>query len=164
MDPKTNPLHIDRDAAIDMAVYSGNLLYKQSDDGHFWALTLIISNLFELIGEGDNGSDRFVNGFIEVVNFGHDTETVHGWHAGCIARAIRNLIVHGMEADIEQKKNYNSNETVKVVSLGVIASIDKNDSIVYDVDRITDTRYRLRFSPHVFWSYVEEWYRNRTVK
>ena len=63
------PIQIDRDAAIDMAVYSGNLLYEQSDDGHFWALTLIISNLFELIGEGENGSDRFVNGFIKVVNF-----------------------------------------------------------------------------------------------
>lgn len=146
-----------------MAVYSGNLLYRDNDEAHAWALTLIISNLFELVGEGDSGSDRFVNGFIKIVGFGHDRETVHGWHAGCIARAIRNLIVHGMEADIRQRKNYYSEETVEVVSLGVVAHIDKDDSIVYDVDRIADTRYRLRFSPHVFWSFVEEWYRNRTA-
>lgn len=153
---------IDRDTAIDMAMFSGNLLYSQRDERHFWALTLIISNLFELVGEGEKGSDRFVDGFIKVVNFGHDRETVHGWHAGCIARAIRNLIVHGMEAKIWQRKNYYSDETVEVVSLGVIASVDKDDNILYSVDQISDTRYRLRFSPHVFWAYVKEWYKNRT--
>ncbi len=68
-----------------------------------------------------------------------------------------------MEAGIRQKKNYFSDEMVSVVSLGITASIDRNDSIVYDVDRIADKQYRLRFSPYVFWYYVEEWYRGRYV-
>lgn len=42
-----NRSQIDRDTAIAMAVFSGNLLYREADDAHAWALTLIVSNLKE---------------------------------------------------------------------------------------------------------------------
>ena len=58
-----NLREIDRNMAIDMAVHTGNQLYNEGDARHFWALTLIISNLFELVGEGNTSVDRFVDGF-----------------------------------------------------------------------------------------------------
>ena len=53
----------DRDTAIDMAVYTGNWLYTQRDDRHFWAMTLIISNLFELVGEGSEHLNALIMAF-----------------------------------------------------------------------------------------------------
>ena len=68
MAPEYGPLHINRDTAIDMALHSGNLLYVLRDDRHFWAMTLIISSLFELVGEGDETLERFDNGFSDIMS------------------------------------------------------------------------------------------------
>ena len=134
-----NRTQIDRDTAIAMAVYTGNLLHRQRDDMHLWAITLIISNLFELLGEGQSSEDRFVNGYATIVGRGHDEKVVLGWHAGCIARAIRNLVVHGLALDRSQLKNYDSRERVTVESVGFIpASATETDNVLFDVDRVQD--------------------------
>lgn len=90
-----NLRHIDRDTAIAMAVYTGNQLYEEVDDRYYWALTLIVSNLFELVGNGETSVDRFVDGFQRIAPQLAINETVHGWQFDCLARAIRNWIDHG---------------------------------------------------------------------
>ena len=60
---KLDGTQISRDSAIAMAVYTGNQLYAQGDQRHYWALTLIVSNLFELVGQGETSVNRFVDGF-----------------------------------------------------------------------------------------------------
>lgn len=152
----------DRDAAIDMAVYSGNLLYTLRDDRHFWAMTLIISNLFELVGEGGGTLERFDNGFSEIIRHRADQPVAHGWDIGCIARAVRNIVVHGMALDRTQRKNFNSRDRVTVVSIGYIsASINHNSEYVYDVTLVGNEQYIIHFSPSAFWPYVQEWYKSR---
>ncbi len=142
-----------------MAVFSGNILHRQRDDRHLWALKLIVSNLFELLGDGTTGEDRFVNGYTRIIGRGHDEEVILGWHAGCIARAIRNLVVHGLALDRSQLKNYDSRERVIVESVGFIPLFStETDRVLFDVDRVQIGRYRLRFSPMTFWTYVQEWY------
>lgn len=163
MDPESNPLHIDRDAAIDMAVYSGNHLYKQSDDGHFWALTLIAFNLFELVGDGKNAQDRFISGYEELLDHQRDKDLTHGWHEGCIARAIRNLFVHGLKTDQRQLKNYISRETAKVIGVALIAESQSQDPPeLYHVDMLDNDTYAIRFSPLDIWYYVQRWHNNRS--
>ena len=167
MDPETSPLHIDRDEAIGMAVYSGNLLHTLRDDRHFWAMTLIISNLFELVGDGSESQERFDNGFSKIIGQRADRSVALGWDIGCIARAVRNIIVHGMSLERSQRKNFNSQDRVEVVSIGFIsASIDQdsdNDN-VYDVTLIGDGQYIIHFSPSAFWPYVQEWYKRRDIR
>ena len=46
-----------------------------------------------------------------------------------------------------------------VLSIGFIpisATADENDKIVYDIERIGNEQYELRFSPIAFWAYINE--------
>ncbi|MCY4020342.1 MAG: hypothetical protein OXG39_13120 [Chloroflexi bacterium] len=72
-------MQFDREIAIAMAVYSGNLLYRAADDAHAFALTLIVSNLFEMIGEGETSADRFADGFAKVARLANMDATVLGF-------------------------------------------------------------------------------------
>ncbi len=165
MASETNPLHIDRDEAIRMAVFSGNLLYSLRDDRHFWAMTLIISNLFELVGKGSETLERFDNGFSEIIGRRTDQAVAFGWDIGCIARAVRNIIVHGMSLDRTQKKNFNSRDRAAVVSIGFIsASMEQDNEYVYDVTLIGERQYIIHFSPSAFWPYVQQWYESRRLR
>ena len=156
------PLQIDRDAAIDMAVYSGNLLYTLRDDRHFWAMTLMISNLFELVGEGAETLERFDNGFYTIMGQRTDRAIAFGWDNGCIARAVRNIIVHGMSLNRTQRKNFKSPDRAAVVSIGFIpASIGQGREYVYDVTLVGEEQYIIHFSPTAFWPYVQQWYESR---
>ncbi len=162
MDPETNPLHIHQDEAISMAVFSGNLLYSTGDEGHFWALTLIAFNLFELVGDGDGAQDRFVSGYEEIVSRKRDTSLIHDWHEGCIARAIRNLFVHGLKTDQKQLKNYISRETARVIGVALIAESRLQDPPeLYHVDLLDNDSFAIRFSPPEIWYYVRRWHNNR---
>ncbi len=157
-------MQIDRDAAIDMAVFSGNLLYKQRDDGHFWALTLIISNLFELVGQGNKPIERFDNGFSAIMGQRTGRAFAFGWDSGCIARAVRNIIVHGMSLNRTQRKNFKSPDRATIVSIGFVsASIEKGRESVYDVTLVGEGRYIIHFSPTAFWPYVQHWYESRNL-
>lgn len=156
---KLDLTQIDRNIAIDMAVHTGNQLYGEDDARHFWAITLIISNLFELVGEGQTSADRFVDGFEQIAPQLSVDETVHGWQFECLARAIRNWIDHGLELDRPQLINRNTRRTVRIVRVGfVTTAIDHGIGFLYDVDRITDEEHALLFSPAVFWSLVVRWY------
>lgn len=127
MDSETSQLHIDRDEAIAMAVYSGNLLESTGDDRHFWALTLIAFNLFELVGDSDSAQERFVAGYEEIVGHRRDASLIHGWHEGCVARAIRNLFVHGLKTEQRKRKNYAPGETAQVLGVALIADSQLQD-------------------------------------
>ena len=154
----------DRDTAIDMAVYTGNWLYTQRDVRHFWAMTLIISNLFELVGEGSETLERFDNGFSAISRQRRDQSVAFGWDIGCIARAARNIIVHGMSLDRTQRKNFGTQDRVAVVSIGFVsASLDQDSNSIYDVTLVADGQYVIHFSPAAFWPYVQEWYENREL-
>lgn len=156
---RLNLTHIDRNTAIDMAIHTGNGLYREGDVRHFWALTLVISNLFELVGEGQTSVDRFVDGFKRIAPQLSVDETVHGWQFECLARAIRNWIDHGLKLDRPQLINRNTRKTVKIVRVGFVTTpIDQGIGFLYDVDRITDDNHALLFSPVVFWSLVIRWY------
>ena len=142
-----------------MAVYTGNQLYDEGDERHYWALTLIVSNLFELVGEGETSVDRFVDGFERIAPQLSVDETVHGWQFECIARAIRNWIDHGLELDRPQLINRKSRKTVRIVRVGfVTTAIDQEVGFLYDVDKISDEEHALMFSPAVFWSLVVHWH------
>ena len=157
-----SPLQINRDAAIEMAVFSGNLLYAQRDDRYFWALTLIISNLFELVGEGDSTRERFDNGFYTIMGQRTDQTIAFGWDNRCSARALRNIIVHGLSLSRTQRKNSKMPDRATVVSIGFIpASIGKGIEYVYDVTLIGEEQYIIHFSPTAFWPYVQQWYESR---
>ncbi len=152
-------MHISRDAAISMAVYTGNQLYRADDERHAWVLTLIVSNLFELVGEGDTSVDRFVDGFHRIAPQLAADDTVHGWQFDCIARAIRNWIDHGLELERPQLINRRSRRSVKVVRVGFVTTeIDQEGGFLYDVDKLTDEEHALLFSPSVFWSLVIRWF------
>lgn len=153
------PMRIDRDAAIDMAVFTGSQLYDVGDERHYWALTLIVSNLFELVGEGENSVDRFVDGFQRIAPQLAVSETVHGWQFDCLARAIRNWIDHGLELDRPQLINRKSRKTVRIVRVGFVTTeIDHEVGFLYDVNKINDNEHGLLFSPAVFWSLVKRWH------
>lgn len=156
---------IDRDAAIDMAMYAGNLLHSLRDDRHFWALTLIISNLFELVGQGKETLERFDNGFSAIMGQRTGRIVAFGWDNGCIARAVRNIIVHGMSLDRTQRMNFNSRDRAAVVSIGFIsASIGKAREYVNDVTLVGEGQYIIHFSPTAFWPYVQQWYESRNPR
>ncbi len=158
----TSPLHIDRNEAISMAVFSGNLLFSTRDEGHFWALTLIAFNLFELVGDGKSGQDRFISGYEALVGRKRDNELTHGWHEGCIARAVRNLFVHGLKAEQKQLKNYISRESANVTGVDLIAESQLHDPpALYHVDQLVDDSYTIRFSPTKIWYYAQQWYELR---
>ena len=157
-----NRPQIDRDTAIAMAVFSGNLLYREADDAHAWALTLIVSNLFELIGEGVTGADRFADGFTKVARLGNVHATVLGWDQVCIARAIRNWIDHGLKLDRSQEMNSASKARTNVERIDIIpVSEERASEDLYRVYCNKEDIYELYFSPTRFWSYVQDWYESR---
>ena len=163
-DAASAPNLVDRDTAIDMAVHTGNWLFSQRDDRHFWTMTLIISNLFELVGESSETLDSFDNGFNEIVQIEPDRSVALGWDIGCIARAVRNITAHGMSLDRTQRKNFKNRDRVDVVSIGFISeSIDQEGDFIYDVTLIGEGQYIIHFSPEAFWPYVQEWYKTRNM-
>ena len=117
-------MQIDRDAAIDMAVYSGNRLYEDNDEAHAWALTVIVSNLFELIGEGDTSADRFADGFAQVSRLENIDSNDLGWDTVSVARAIRNWIDHGFRLDRPQQMNMATLARANVNRVAFIPSVD----------------------------------------
>ncbi len=144
--------------AIDMAVYSGNLLVRDGDNAHAWVLTLIISNLFEMVGEGESAAERFADGFNKIAGFSDLHLTVLGWDRQCIAKAIRNWIDHGLQLDRLQEMNSSSKTRARVVKIGILSASEASDSDdayrVYS-DQVGD--FELYFSPFIFWEYVQDW-------
>ena len=158
MDPETNALHIDRDAAISMAVYTGNQLYDKGDERHYWALTLIVSICLNGLGS-ETSVDRFVNGFQHIAPHVSCQRYCSRCNFDCLARAIRNWIDHGLELDRPQLINRKSRKTVRIVRVGFVsAEIDHEVGFLYDVDKINDNEHALLFSPAVFWALVNRWY------
>ncbi|MYD08723.1 MAG: hypothetical protein F4X02_01650 [Chloroflexi bacterium] len=152
-------MRIDRDAAIDMAVYSGNLLYRDNDEAHAWALTVITSNLFELIGEGDTSADRFADGFAQVSRLEDIDANDLGWDTVSVARAIRNWIDHGFRLERPQEMNMATRARATVSKVAFIRIADEGASDdVYRVYSVQEGSYELHFSPTNFWSYVMRWY------
>ena len=158
-DAAGDPMRIDRDTAIDMAVYSGNLLHSDNDEAHAWALTVITSNLFELIGEGDTSADRFADGFAQVSRLEDIGSNDLGWDTVSVARAIRNWIDHGFRLDRPQEMNAATRTKARVNRVAFIRSADVGASDdIYQVYYVENGSYDLRFSPTNFWSYVMRWY------
>ena len=152
-------MQLDRDAAIDMAVYSGNLLYNDNDEAHAWALTVIASNLFELIGQGDTSADRFADGFAQVSRLEDIDSSDLGWDTVSVARAIRNWIDHGFRLDRPQEMNVATRARAKVNRVAFIRSAQEGASDdVYRVYFVEEGSYDLLFSPTNFWSYVMRWH------
>lgn len=152
-------MQIDRDTAIDMAVYSGNLLYRDNDEAHAWALTVIASNLFELIGEGDTSADRFADGFAQVSRLEDIDSNDLGWDTVSVARAIRNWIDHGFRLDRTQEMNVASRARARVNRVAFIRPDDEGASDdIYRVYFLEEGSYDLLFSPTNFWSSVMRWY------
>ena len=163
MGPESSPWHIERSTATHLAVFSGNLLLDTGDDRHYWALTLIAFNIFELVGKGDNAQERFVAGYEEIVGHRRDTRLIHGWHEGCIARAIRNLFVHGLQTEQPQRKNYTPGETAKVLGVALIADSQVQDPPdLYHVELLEGGSYGIRFSPPEIWYSVRQWHEHRS--
>ncbi len=155
----SDSMQIDRDVAIEMAVFSGNLLYKEADDAHDWALTLIVSNLFELIGEGETSADRFADGFAQVSRLENIDSNDLGWDTVSVARAIRNWIDHGFRIDRPQEMNVATRARVKVNRVAFILSGAEGASDdIYRVYFLEECSYDLLFSPTNFWYYVMRWH------
>ena len=148
--------------AIDMAVYSGNLLVRDRDNAHAWVLTLIISNLFEMVGEGATTAERFADGFDSIARLGDRKTTVLGWDLVSIAKAIRNWIDHGFALDRLQEMNSISKTRARVEQIDLLPiSITNENDPVYRVYLNDNGSYALRFAPARFWSFVQEWYKSR---
>ncbi len=155
----SDSMQIDRDTAIEMAVFSGNLLYQEADDAHAWALTLIVSNLFELIGEGETSADRFADGFAQVSRLENIDSNDLGWDTVSVARAIRNWIDHGFRLDRPQEMNVATRARVNVNRVAFILSGDEGASDdIYRVYFLEEGSYDLLFSPTNFWYYVMRWH------
>ena len=112
--------YIGNEDAIEMAIRSGELLYRQKDVIHDWALTLIISYLFELVAQEAKPDKRFERGFNMVMGTVSERELPFGWQARYVAAAIRNMFDHGMALDRKQTRSYQNNDKVEVLSLGFI--------------------------------------------
>ena len=152
----------EKNDAIDMAVYSGNLLVRDGDNAHAWVLTLIISNLFEMVGEGETAAERFADGFDMIARLGDRKTTVLGWDLVSIAKAIRNWIDHGLALDRLQEMNSVSKARARVENIGLIpiSNTDENDP-VYRVYLNGVGKFELHFAPARFWLFVQEWYKTR---
>ncbi|MDE2776010.1 MAG: hypothetical protein OXI77_08735 [Chloroflexota bacterium] len=157
-------IQIDRDAAIDMAVYSGNLLYSDNDEAHAWALTVIVSNLFELIGEGDTSADRFADGFGKVSLVANLDASDLGWDYVSVAKAIRNWIDHGLHLDRPQEMNSRTRAKAIVNRIGFIPiSEDDDKGDTYRVYSLAEGSYELFFSPARLWASIQRWGEVRTL-
>lgn len=145
-----------------MAVYSGNLLVRDGDNAHAWVLTLIISNLFEMVGEGETAAERFADDFNTIARLGNRKTTVLGWDLVSIAKAIRNWIDHGLALDRLQEMNSISKARASVehISLMPISITDEN-APVYRVYLNDNGSYALHFASARFWLFVQEWYKSR---
>ena len=154
------PLQSDNADAVAMAVRSGDLLYQQNDDIHDWALTLIISNLFELVSQADEPRDRFEDGFKMIMGDAFERELPFGWHPRFVAEAIRNMMDHGMELSRKQTKSYHDMEKVEVASMAFVPKLEgrQQEQALFDIHREGEERYLLLVSPTVYWNYVQEWY------
>jgi len=157
-------IQIDRDAAIDMAVYSGNLLYSDNDEAHAWALTVIVSNLFELIGEGDTSADRFADGFGKVSLVANLDASDLGWDYVSVAKAIRNWIDHGLHLDRPQEMNSRTRAKAIVNRIGFIPiSEDDDKGDTYRVYSLAEGSYELFFSPARLRASIQRWGEVRTL-
>lgn len=155
-------MQLDRETAIDMAVYSGNLLYQAADEAHAYTLTLIVSNLFEMIGEGETSADRFADGFSKISRLANMNTTVLGWDSICIAKAIRNWIDHGLRLDRPQEMNGKTKARATIKRIDFIHVIE--ESVSDDIYRVycnEEDNFELFFSPTRFWSQVQDWYEGR---
>ncbi len=156
--------HLETETAIDMAFASGELLFQQDHEIHDWALTLIISNLFELAAHVEEPRARFEQGFDEIVGENIERELPFGWQPRYVAEAIRNMLDHGLDLDRKQTKNDRGDEKAGVESMGFIPH--KSDTtqrpVVFDIYQVGEQKFVLLVSPMLYWSYVQEWYRRRT--
>ena len=144
---------------IAMAFRSGELLHAKSDDTHGWALALIVSGLFELIGEGETGADRFADGFSRIARYGIGQTPVLDWEPVCLAKAVRNWIAHGMQLDRTQEMSGTTRKRAKVARIGLISDFRHHDNLdIYRVYLIGRGVYELAFSPSRFWAIVQRWY------
>ena len=103
-----------------MAIRSGDLLYQQNDEIHDRALTLIISNLFELAANVEEARARFERDFKMIMRESLGHELPFGWHARRVTEAIRNMLNHGWDLHRKQTKNAQTSARVKVASMGFI--------------------------------------------
>ena len=151
-------------SAIDMAIFSGNVLYWSADEGHAWGLTVIASNLFELIGEGVSSADRFADGFGKVARIADLQATDLGWDYLSVARAIRNWIDHGLRLDRPQEMNARTKARATVRRIGFIplaSEIDTGDT--YRVYSLENGSYELLFSPTKVWASIQSWHEAREL-
>ena len=157
--------YIGNEDAIEMAIHSGELLYQQKDVIHDWALTLIISNLFELVAQEAEPGERFERGFRMVMGNASERELPFGWQARYVAEAIRNMFDHGMTLDRKQTRSYQNNDKVEVISLGFIPRPKDNedDLSVFDIEELGVNQFGLMVSPVLYWKYVQEWNERRTA-
>lgn len=157
-------IRLQRDDAIEMAIRSGNLLYQQDDDKHDWALTLIISNLFELVADVDDPRARFEHGFRMIMGEMLEQELPFGWHPRWVAEAIRNMLDHGLDLDRRQTKNDRADDKANVESMGFIPhdAVTSQRQVLFDIHEVGEAKYILLVSPMLYWSYVLEWYERRT--
>ncbi len=145
--------------AITMAIRSGELLHGESDDAHAWALALIVSGLFEVIGEGETGADRFADGFARIARYGIVQTPVLGWEPVCMAKAVRNWIAHGMQLDRTQEMSVATGKRARVERIGLISDSRNHDNLdIYRVYLVGSGVYELAFSPSRFWEIVQKWY------
>ena len=152
--------------AIEMAIQSGELLYRQDNQDHDWALTLIISNMFELAAGFAEPQARFEQGFKMIMGNAHDAPLPFSWHPRFVAEAIRNLFDHGMSLDRKQTRNYGDKTKVEVLRLGFIPRSPASviDMTVFEIEELGDNQFGLMVSPVLYWSYVQEWSKRRTSK
>lgn len=157
---------VGNDEAIEMAIRSGNLLYDQNDQLHDWALTLIISNLFELVAEVEEPNARFENGFKLIMGDVFERQLPFDWHPRWVAEAIRNMLDHGMDLYRKQTKNYHDEDKVAVDGIGFIPHDDETQpqEFLFDIHELAEKRYLLLVSPVLYWRYVQEWYAVWTAK
>ena len=151
--------------AIAMAVESGELLFRQRNDIHDWALTLIISHLFELAGQDTVPDARFERGFKRIMGDACDRELPFGWHPRFVAEAIRNLFDHGMSLNRKQTRNYHDTEKVEVMRMGFLPAPTASapDLAVFEIEELGVNQFGLMVSPVIYRSYFQDWNRRRTA-
>ncbi len=166
MSVKDQIQYIGNDDAIEMAVRSGNLLYQQKDGIHDWALTLIISNLFELAAEIQEPRARFDDGFRRIMGDAFEHELPFGWHARWVAEAIRNSLDHGMDLHRKQTKHYHLSDKAVVEGVGFIPNDEatRHKQVLFDINEVGENTYILLVSPMLYWDYTREWYERRIAE
>lgn len=158
-------LPLGSDEATDMAFRSGELLYEQNDGSHDWALTLIISNLFELVASNEDPKSRFESGFNLIMGDAYISELPFGWHPRWVAEAIRNMLDHGLDLTRKQPKNYDGGQRVHVVKIAFIPIEEAQlDNILFGIDHLGGDEFVLMVSPMLYWESVQSWHKERRAK